>query len=79
MGSADLFRQLEASLKRRFPDLPPGFTWREGLACARRLDLRLDWAEIDAAADRYEAFRYGGAKPEPPDTEVIKLVRSLRS
>lgn len=78
MDSVALFGLLESSLERKFPDLPPGFTWREGLAMAQRLRLDLDWSAIDAAAERYEAFRYGGAPPEPPQPELVKLVRSLR-
>ena len=76
--SSSLFMLLESTLKQRFPDIPAGFTWSEGLARAQELDIGVDWATVDAARERYEAFRYGGAPEDPPEPEVAKLVRSLR-
>ena len=78
LDSVALFRLLESSLRRKFPDLPAGFTWREGISKAQSLQLSLDWGAIDAAVERYEAFRYGGAAREPAPAEMLKLVRSLR-
>jgi len=54
------FRALGDLLRARFPDLPKGFTLREGLAMARTAEPGLDWNGIDQALVAYEAYRYGG-------------------
>ena len=54
------FRALGELLRLRFPDLPPGFTLREGLARARQAQPRLNWVEIERELKAYEGYRYGG-------------------
>ena len=82
-GPADLatmFSQLELALKKRFPDLPEGFTIREGLSKVRSLGLDLSWDKIESALEGYEAHRYGD-EPLPTATqpELRKLVKELGS
>lgn len=75
------FAILEASLKRSYPELPAGFTWREALSKIQSSSTRtrdLDWDEIRDTFNRYEAFRYGGMNYENPDLRsVIRLLRRL--
>lgn len=75
------FAILEASLKRFYPELPDGFTWREALSKIQSSSTRtqnLDWYEIEDTLKRYEAFRYGGINYENPNVRsVIRLVRRL--
>jgi len=82
-GPVDLnamFRQLEPALERRFPDLPEGYTIREGLSRARSLGLDLRWEKIENALEGYEAYRYGdGSLPSSAQPELEKLVRRLTS
>jgi hypothetical protein len=73
------FRALGEVLRARFPDLPPGFTLREGLAKARDVEPALDWNGIDHALIAYEGYRYGGlpeSGPSPP--ALSNLVYVLR-
>jgi hypothetical protein len=78
VDGADAFRLLEVALKRSFPDLPMGFTLREGLARARLSGLDLGWDEIERKVTEYEAFRYGEAQaPALPQTGVMSLVDAL--
>jgi hypothetical protein len=76
---APSFRALGEVLRARFPDLPPGFTLREGLAKAREAVPDLDWDGIDRALVTYEGYRYGGL-PElggaPP--VLSNLIYALR-
>lgn len=73
------FRQIEAALERRFPDLPEGYTMREGLSRARTLDLDVRWDSIEAALDEYEGHRYGDLPiSHPPGPELRKLANDLR-
>ena len=72
------FRLLASGLRRAFPDLPTGFTLREGLSRARLAGLNLRWDEIDQGLADYEAYRYGdGSAPDLPQSELMKLVRML--
>jgi hypothetical protein len=72
------FRLLEVGLKRAFPDLPQGFTLREGLSRARHAGLDLSWDEIDRTVADYEAYRFGGeGAPSLPQPELMRLVRAL--
>lgn len=72
------FRLLETALKRAFPDLPDGFTWREGMDMAKKKGLDVSWEEIDETLRSYEAYRYGGSPSlEPMLPEVLKLVKAL--
>ena len=79
-GVGTTFSQLESAMVRRFPDMPVGFTMREGLRRARSVEPDLGWDQIEVSLDGYEAFRYGGG-PSPPaeQPELAKLVRRLRS
>lgn len=73
------FRLLEDALGRSFPDLPQGFTLREGLTRARQADPDLRWEDIDRTLDQYESFRFGeGSSPALPVPEVMRLVKALR-
>lgn len=74
------FSQLESALTKRFPDLPEGFTMREGLSRARSLDPGLGWDQIEESLEGYEAYRYGGdAAPSGEQPELTRLIRELRS
>ncbi len=76
--SARSFMLLERSLKRAFPDLPDGFTWREAMHRVEELDLNVDWAEVEKALKQYEGWRYGEmVKPEDVNAEVVRLAREL--
>lgn len=55
---------LTDAIRARFPDLPPGFTLREGLERARELNLGVDWHEVDTAFAAYEAHKFGGLQQE---------------
>jgi hypothetical protein len=73
------FRALGDVLRARFPDLPAGFTLREGLAKAREVEPGLDWNEIDQALASYEGYRYGGlpdsGAPQPALSSLISVLR----
>jgi hypothetical protein len=73
------FRALGEVLRARFPDLPSGFTLREGLAKARVAEPGLDWGEIDKELVSYEGYRYGGL-PETggPQEAISLLISALR-
>jgi len=73
------FRALGDLLRARFPDLPSGFTLREGLAKAREAEPGLDWSGIDQALESYEGYRYGGL-PESASTPPVlsNLITALR-
>jgi len=77
-GQEAIFRQLESVLKKRFPDLPEGFTMREGLSRVKSLGLDLSWDPLERALEGYEAYRYGGG-PAPSGTqpELARLIRRL--
>ncbi len=77
--AAAAFHLLVDALARSFPDLPFGFTLREGLTRARLAGLRLRWEDIDRTVVEYETFRYGGGPiPALPQPEVMSLVKVLR-
>ena len=74
----EAFPLLEANLRKAFPKLPAGFTWREGISLAKGLGLELRWDEIDNALSSYEAHKYGGrAMPDSSPREVMKLAGML--
>ena len=74
------FVLLDGALRKAFPDLPEGFTWREGMTKAKKKGLQLDWKELDKTLRSYEAYRYGGAdEPKSSQSELLRLVRALRS
>ncbi len=82
-GAATLqesFVVLADALKAAVPNLPPGFTWSEGLENARRLGLQVDWGSVRRALERYEDYRYGGKTIGDTDyTEVVKLSIELEA
>ena len=68
---------LTEAMKMRFPDLPPGFTLREGLARAQQLRLDLDWKGVESSLSAYEQQRYGsGEVSQYP--ELVDLRDALR-
>ena len=72
------FHLLEVGLKRAFPDLPEGFTLREGLSRAKLAGFQVSWDDIDRTVADYEAYRFGGeASPSLPQPELMRLVRAL--
>jgi hypothetical protein len=79
-GADTAFNQLESALNKRFPDLPQGFTMREGLSRAKSLEPDLSWDRIQRSLEGYEAYRYGGDQaPSGEQPELAKLIRKLRS
>jgi len=75
----DAFGVLEKEVKKGMPSLPPGHTWREVVAEAQRLRLRVDWASFGRSMDAYEELRYGGSEGEVADyREVLTLAREMR-
>ena len=80
VGTGAVFNQLELALRKRFPDLPKGFTLREGLYKVRALEPALGWDQIGRSLEGYEAYRYGGEPiPSGEHPELMKLIRKLRS
>ena len=73
-----VYRRLGFTLTKKFPDLPPGFTLREGLERARPTSPGIDWALLENELGSYEVFRYGGgSEPTSPNGETLKLLRVL--
>ncbi len=73
-----IYRRLGFRLTKKFPDLPPGFTLREGLERARPTSPGIDWALLENELGSYEAFRFGGSgEPKSPHGETLKLLRVL--
>jgi hypothetical protein len=74
----EAFHELELVLKKRFPDLPEGYTLREGLSRARSTEPGLRWDDIDVALGAYEAHRYGDiAASQAPRPELKRLITEL--
>jgi hypothetical protein len=77
-GTWVVYRKLETTLTKRFPDLPQGFTLREGLTRARASASGIDWVSLENELGSYEAFRFGnGPQPAGPNIETVKLLRTL--
>ena len=72
----DAFKVLELSLLRTFPDLPPGFTWKEIMHKVKSLDLNLDWYEIENTFKKYEDYRYGGIQYKNANVDAILRLAS---
>lgn len=73
-----IYRRLAFVLTKRFPELPPGFTLREGLERARPASPGIDWALLRRELGSYEAFRFGdGTEATIPNGETLKLLRVL--
>jgi hypothetical protein len=77
------FRVLGEVLRARFPELPAGFTLREGLTRAREAEPGLDWNGIDQALASYEGYRYGGlpdsGAPQPALSSLTSVLRRSRN
>lgn len=74
----EAFREIELALEKRFPDLPEGFTLKEGLSRARTTEPGLRWDDIDAALGAYEAHRYGDLPvSQAPQPELKRLIIEL--
>lgn len=75
---AEAFRILEGAMRKSFPDLPEGFTWKEAFSRVRRMNLDVNWGTVDAALENYEAYRYGGSRLSEIDPEeVLRLANFL--
>ncbi|HEV2138217.1 MAG TPA: hypothetical protein VGR53_05195 [Nitrososphaerales archaeon] len=73
-----LYRRVSYALSRRFPDLPRGFTLREGLARAHPSSPGINWTSLETELGSYEAFRFGGAnEPSSPASETLKFLNVL--
>jgi len=72
------FSLLEKSLRKVFPDIPQGFTWREALRRLENLNLDVEWGEVTKALKQYEGWRYGEmVKPEEVNAEVVRIAKEL--
>ncbi len=77
-SSAQSFALLEWSLKRAFPDLPAGYTWREAMKRIESLSLEVDLTEVGKALRQYEGWRYGETvEPKDVNSEVVRLAKAL--
>jgi hypothetical protein len=73
------FKILETVLKKKFPELPAGFTWTEAIAKVKTLGVPMSDDEMDMLLENYEAYRYGGTyTPELDTRKVLKLAKSVR-
>ncbi len=73
------FQTLGRILRESFPELPVGFTLREGLARAREARPELDWVEIDRELHAYEDYRYGGMPETNSSVPALSgLISALR-
>jgi hypothetical protein len=73
------FSVLEASLRRAFPDIRDGFTWREAITRARSARPELDWTRLEKDVDAYERYRYGdGEAPPAMGGEFLQLLKAVR-
>jgi hypothetical protein len=72
------FQILESALKKAFPDLPEGYTWREIVRRLKPYHLDLDWWEIENTFRKYEDYRYGGIEYKNANAKaIIELAMSL--
>ncbi len=75
---AEAFLLLEAALKKKFPDIPVGFTWREAMGRIRGMNPQLDWESLESVLKGYEAYRYGGFELSYANPgEVLRLASVL--
>ncbi|MDA4126796.1 MAG: hypothetical protein OK452_06310 [Thaumarchaeota archaeon] len=78
LQAGTVYTKLGATLTKRFADLPPGFTIREGVARARLSARGIDWVSLQGELDIYEAFRFGdGPRSTGDNDETLKLIRAL--
>lgn len=77
-NTVEAFQLLELALKKRFPELPEGFTWGDAMSRLNQLNLDIDWNRLEIALDDYESYRYGGSQPRQTDPrEVLRLASLL--
>lgn len=77
-GLGALYKRVSYAMSRRFPDLPRGFTLREGLARAKPSSPGINWTSLELELGYYEAFRFGGGnEPSSPASETLKLLKVL--
>jgi len=75
----EAFGVLDEEVKKGLPSLPPGHTWRDVAAEAKRKDMQVDWASFGKSMDAYEELRYGDSERGDTDyREVLKLARELK-
>jgi len=76
----EAFGVLDEEVKKEMPSLPPGHTWREMVAEAKRRDLQVDWTSFGKSMDAYEELRYGDSErvAEADYREVLSLARELK-
>ena len=75
---AQLFVVLESVLRKAFPDLSAGFTWREAFRRLQTIGMKADWDQISTGLEQYEGWRYGGeTRPANANPELVKLVNAL--
>ncbi|MDA4127501.1 MAG: hypothetical protein OK452_09940 [Thaumarchaeota archaeon] len=73
-----LYRRVGYALTKRFPDLPKGFTLREGFARAYSSTHGVNWTSLEMELGSYEAFRFGGRnEPSGPANETLNLLKIL--
>ena len=76
---SEAFALLGEGQRAAVPGIPPGFTWREGMVEARKLNHDVNWGEVMVELEGYEAHKYGGATGATVGYgEVLTLARELR-
>jgi hypothetical protein len=73
------YHDLERSITKFVPDMPPGFTWGEAVERLRGAGVDIDWPKMESSLADYEAFRYGGREmPKGGGGEVVRLSMKIR-
>lgn len=73
------FHDLDTSITKFMPDIPPGFSWREAMEQLKGAGMKADWSRMESSLAEYEAFRYGESEmPEGGKEDVAKLSMEIR-
>jgi hypothetical protein len=73
------FRDLDRSIGKFVPDIPPGYTWEEAVARLKGAGVKVDWPKMESSLADYEAYRYGGREmPKGGEEEVVRLSMKIR-
>jgi hypothetical protein len=73
------FQDLDRSIGRFVPDIPPGYTWGEAMDRLKGAGVDVDWPRMESSLAGYEAFRYGGREmPKGTAEEAIVLSTQIR-
>ena len=73
------FQNLDVSIAKFVPDMPPGFTWGEAVERLKSAGVDVDWPKLETSLASYEAFRYGGGQmPKGGEDEVVRLSMKIR-